>query len=226
MKGARRVEKIGGHTLYLGDCVEIMEGFGPKEFDAVVTDPPYGLGEAAGKNKSRVQLSAAKDYGNSDWDNQPVNQEVVDQILSLSDLQVIFGGNYYSLPPSSCWFVWDKDNNSNDFADCELVWTNLKMAVRKIKYRWNGMLQEDMRNKENRVHPTQKPVPVMVWCLEKIAESKSIMDPFMGSGTTGVACERLGRKFTGIEIDENYFDIACKRIEQEVNQLKMNFEGV
>jgi len=201
-----RVEQIGDATLYLGDCLEILPTIG--RVDAVVTDPPYGIGEAAGKNSSRGNLAVAKDYGVDSWDDRTVD-EAVPLIMAASRQQVIFGGNYYSLPPSSCWLVWDKENGSNDFADCELAWTNLPIAVRRIRYMWNGMLRA---NKEPRGdHPTQKPVGVMQWAVS--FTKGTVLDPFMGSGTTGVACANLGRKFIGIEIEPKYFDIACKRIE-------------
>ena len=126
--------------------------------------------------------------------------------------QVLFGGNYYSLPPATCWLVWDKENGDSDFADCELAWTNLPKAVRRLRWRWAGMLQQDMANKEQREHPTQKPVPVMRWALLQAKDAATVCDPFMGSGTTGVACALEGRAFTGIERERKYFDIACERI--------------
>ncbi len=220
-----RVEHISDHTLYLGDCLEIMQEFEDGQFDAVVTDPPYGIGEAAGKNKSRGKLAVAQDFGNDDWDNQPASRESLAKLRAISRHQIVFGGNFFDLPPSPCWLVWDKQNGASDFADCELAWTNLAGAVRKIEYRWSGMLQHDMKNKEQREHPTQKPVPVIVWCLGHVAADRSVLDPFMGSGTTGVACQRFGRKFTGIEIEPKYFDIACRRIERECLQEKLPLEA-
>ena len=208
---------IGDCALHLGDCLSIMPELG--EFDAVVTDPPYGIGEAAGKNKSRGDYAIAKDYGHSEWDNKPASGESIQLIQEISKHQIIFGGNYYNLPPTSCWLVWDKKNGKTDFADCELAWTNLPKAVRCIEFMWNGMLR---RNNEARGdHPTQKPIEVMRWCLSHIPDSKTILDPFMGSGTTGVACVKTGRSFTGIELDEDYFDIACQRIQKAYDQPDM-----
>ena len=231
--------QIGDCTLYLGDCLEIMPTLG--KVDAVVTDPPYGIGEAAGKNKSRGSAAgankwkglrnttgvgvAATQFKYSEWDNKPARKAVLKMML-ISKYQIIFGGNYYPLNPTSCWLVWDKVNGTTDFADCELAWTNLNKAVRLIQHRWNGMLQQDMANKEKRVHPTQKPVNVMEWCIKHLPDStKTILDPFMGSGTTGVACVKLGRKFIGIEIDPDYFEIACKRIRDAYNQPDMFIEA-
>ena len=136
--------------------------------------------------------------------------------MEVSQYQIIFGGNYFGLPPSSCWLVWDKDN-TGDFADCELAWTNLKKAVRRLKWRWNGMLQENMANKELREHPTQKPLEVMKWAMKHAPEDcQTILDPFMGSGTTLRAAKDLGRKAIGIEIEEKYCEIAVNRLRQEV----------
>lgn len=214
-----KIETIGAATLYCGDCREILPTLGT--VDAIVTDPPYGIGEAAGKNKSRGNLGIAKDYGNDNWDKEPPDDSVFDLIRMKSRNQIIFGGNYFQLPPSSCWLVWDKDNGGSDFADAELAWTNLNKAVRLKKWRWNGMLQENMKDKEIREHPTQKPVPIMKWCISHLPIKDGLMricDPYMGSGTTGIAAVQMGFSFIGIEQLEKYFDIACRRIEQAQKQ--------
>ena len=208
----KRKEIIGDCTLILGDCLQVMPTLG--EVDAVVTDPPYGINENSKKVASRGKIAKAIDYGDFDWDTQ-THPAAIDFCLRNSKHQIIFGGNYYDLPPTSCWLVWDKQNGSNDFADCELAWTNLKKAVRLIQWRWNGMIR---KGDDVREHPTQKPQGVMEWCLTHIPDAQTILDPFMGSGTTGVACAKLGRKFIGIELEEKYFDIACKRIEEAYKQ--------
>lgn len=209
---------IGNATLYLGDCLEILPTL-PK-VDAVVTDPPYGIGEAAGKNASRGNIAVAKDYGDDSWDDEPISDDLMRMALQAGRWAVVFGGNYYAMPPAKCWLVWDKENGENDFADCELAWTNLPKAVRRIRYMWNGMLRA---NKEMRGdHPTQKPIGVMEWAINHVpTPCASVLDPFMGSGTTGVACMNLGRKFIGIEIEERYFQIACERIDQAQRQGRM-----
>jgi DNA modification methylase len=213
---AFRKEVIGECTLYLGDCREILPLL-PK-VDAVVTDPPYGIGEAAGKNASRGSLATPKDYGFSSWDDEPAHDAVA-MARGVARWSIIFGGNYYALPPTSCWLVWDK-LNTGDFADCELAWTNLPKAVRRIRFLWNGCMRRE-RDIE-REHPTQKPVDVIKWCIEHLPEpNRTILDPFMGSGTTGVACVKLGRKFIGIEREPKYFDIACRRIEEAYKQPDM-----
>lgn len=209
----KRCEVIGDCTLYLGDCLEVMPTLG--KVDAVVTDPPYGIGESNEKNASRVRLATPTDYGHYAWDSAPATPEQISALRACSRQQIIFGGNYFSLPPTSCWLVWDKQNGANDFADCELAWTNLPKAVRRIYWRWNGMIR---KGDDVREHPTQKPVGVMEWCLTHVPDARTILDPFMGSGTTGVACVKLGRKFIGIELDEGYFDIACRRIEEAYRQ--------
>jgi DNA modification methylase len=212
-----RVEQIGDCTLYLGDCLEIMPTLG--KVDAVVTDPPYGIGEAAGKNKSRGNLAVSKDYGDDEWDNKPISPELMAMTMAAGKWNIIFGGNYYDMPATSCWLVWDKVNGDNDFADCELAWTNLPKAVRRIKFMWNGMLRANGETRGD--HPTQKPIGVMRWCLTQIPDAKTIIDPFMGSGTTGVACVKEQRSFVGIEREPKYFDIACKRIEEAYKQPDM-----
>lgn len=212
---------IGKATLYCGDCREVLPTL--EKVDAVITDPPYGIGEAAGKNKSRGKLAIAKDFGNDTWDNEPISDDLIFAARSAGRWAVIFGGNYYALPATSCWLVWDKENGDNDFADCELAWTNLPKAVRRIKFMWNGMLRAN--NESRGDHPTQKPIGVMTWAINHIpAPCGTILDPFMGSGTTGVAAMGLGRQFIGIEREQKYFDIACKRIEQAQRQVSM-FDG-
>lgn len=208
-----------GVEVWLGDCLEVLPMLG--RFDAVVTDPPYGIGESAAKVASRGKLAAPVDYGDFDWDKQPATAEQIAAIVACSKWQIIFGGNYFTLGPTSCWLVWDKQNGDNDFADCELAWTNLPKAVRRIYWRWNGMIR---KGDDVREHPTQKPVGVMDWCLTHIPDAKTICDPFLGSGTTGVAAVKAGRLFTGIERDERYFDIARRRIEAALKEPDMFVE--
>jgi site-specific DNA-methyltransferase (adenine-specific)/modification methylase len=197
--------------------MEIMPTLG--RVDAIVTDPPYGIGENSRKVASRGRLAKARDYGEFSWDESAPDPETINALLKNSRFQVIFGGNYFNLPPTSCWLVWDKQNGENDFADCELAWTNLPKAVRRIYWRWNGMIR---KGSDERVHPTQKPVGVMRWCLSHLpSEVATILDPFMGSGTTGVACVREGKKFIGIERDARYFDAACRRISDAYAQPDM-----
>ena len=215
-----RIETIGDATLYLGDCMDILPTL--QKVDAVITDPPYGINENSKKVASRGKLAAPKDYGDFDWDKAPPSDQLIDLIRTKGQHQAFFGGNYFTLPPTSCWLVWDKLNGDNDFADCELAWTNWHKAVRRLQWRWNGMIRQ---GNEERHHPTQKPLEVMKWVITLCPKAESILDPFMGSGTTGVAAIQMGRKFIGIEREPKYFDIACQRIEQAMAQPRL-FEDV
>ena len=215
----------------------ILQDLPNNTFDLCLTDPPYGIGEAAGKNRSRGRIPKgpknprhtpviAKDYGVAEWDNNPASADQLREIVRVSKNQIIFGGNYFILPPSPCWLVWDKDN-SGDFADCELAWTSFTSAVRKFKYRWNGMLQEDMKHKEVRYHPTQKPVKLFMAILEKYSKPGDfILDPFLGSGTTAIACQKLGRHYVGIEKEQKYVDIARKRLNSIPERLDKWADGL
>lgn len=212
---------IGNAELWHGDCREVLPLL--KRFDAVITDPPYGIGESSKRVESRQRggklgtllgykgkaMADQKDYGAFDWDQEPPPAELIDSLRVMSDWQLFFGGNYFVLPPTSCWLVWDKLNGDNDFADCELAWTNWPKAVRRLQWRWNGMLRQ---GNEPRHHPTQKPLQVMAWGIGLCPKADTVLDPFMGSGTTGVACIQMGKAFTGIERERKYFDIACERI--------------
>jgi DNA modification methylase len=219
-----------GVELYLGDCREILPTLG--KVDAVVTDPPYGIGESAGKAKTRTSGLTSKiknaqtyrrDYGDDDWDKSPVPADLMDAVRASAKWSVIFGGNYYDLPATSCWLVWDKLNGDTDFADCELAWTNLPKAVRRIRFLWNGCMRRE--RDVAREHPTRKPVDVMKWCIEHIpAPNATILDPFMGSGTTGVAAVTLGKFFVGIEREAKYFEIACRRVSEALSRPSLFIE--
>lgn len=208
---------IGDATLYLGDCAEILPLIG--HVTACITDPPYGINESSKKVKSRQRgnsgskamgLADQRDYGDFAWDEAPPSAELIEQLRAMSDWQAFFGGNYFVLPPTSCWLVWDKLNGANDFADCELAWTNWPKAVRRFQWRWHGMIRQ---GNEARFHPTQKPLEVMKWAISLCPKADVILDPFMGSGTTGVAALQMGRKFIGIERDARYFEVARERLE-------------
>lgn len=213
MSAIIREERIGDCRLILGDCLEVMRELDP--VDAVVADPPYGIGESGGKSASRGKLAKADLYTHKSWDETTADKAVV-QAISMAKNAIVFGGNYYDLPPTSCWLIWDKQNGDNDFADCEMAWTNLPKAVRRINWLWNGMIR---KGNDVRQHPTQKPVGVMKWCIGHLPErAQTILDPFAGSGTTGVAAVQCGKHFIGIERDPEYFDIMCARISEAVAQ--------
>lgn len=206
------------------DCLDILRELPDKSIDLVLTDPPYGIGEAKGKNKNRGLLARPKDYGVKEWDNEIPKKEIFDEILRVSKNQIIFGGNYFVeyLHNSPCWLVWDKNNYGTDFADCELAWTNFKSAVRKYLWTWNGMLQHDMKNKDVRIHPTQKPLKLFEMILNDYSkENNLILDCFSGSGTTAIACHNLNRRFICIEKDEDYYKASVERLKDAQSQLKL-----
>lgn len=207
--------QIGLATLYLGDCREIAPTL--ERPAAVISDPPYGIGIAKRGTVGTSKVAAVRVYGKSDWDNAPPPQAFIDWLRANSDTQILFGGNFYTLPPTPCWLVWNK-LNTGDFADCELAWTNLPGAVRKMDFLWNGMIRGE--RDIPREHPTQKPVAVMRWCIEqaKVPAGGTILDPYMGSGSTGVAAVQMRHPFVGIEIDPGYFATACRRIEEAQRQ--------
>ena len=214
------------NNIYNMDCLEgmkLMQQQGIK-VDWVITDPPYGIGEDGAKNHNRSKLAETKKYTPKEWDKQRIERKYFDLMREISKEQIIFGGNYYAdfLPPSSCWVVWDKENGDNDFADCELAWCSLNKAVRLYRYRWQGMLQGNMKMKEERIHPTQKPLPVIEWILNKFTkEGDTDLDPFMRSGTTAVACHKLKRNYIGFELDKEYYDLSMQRISDVRNQISI-----
>ena len=214
MTAIKREERIGGQRLILGDCLEVMQELGP--VDAVVTDPPYGIsyshGGGGGKLARSTSLAKMPIYG----DDKPF-----DPAPWIQWPCILWGGNHFAdrLPPSQAWLIWDKRcaDYSNDQADCEMAWTNLGFPARMFRHVWNGMLR-GAESKSPRAHPTQKPVALMEWCLGFLPDAKTIRDPFTGSGTTLVACQKLGRQGIGIEIDPDYFEIACKRVDEAARQ--------
>lgn len=210
----KRKEVIGDCTLYLGDCLEVMPSLG--DFGAIVTDPPYGIADIWSKGSEKHGWGKAnRESGvRNEWDSKPLGQSEIDLIISKGKVSIIWGGNYFPLPPSRCWLVWNKPERNFSLAEAELAWTNIDACVRVIDWR---------RSDSGRLHPTQKPIEVMSWCVEKT--KGSVLDPFMGSGTTGVACAKLGRTFTGIELNVGYFDLACQRIEDAYKQPDMFVEA-
>ena len=208
--------------LYLGDCLEILPTLAAGSVDAVVTDPPYGIGRDKGFDGfDGFGIPIARTQYIGDWDSERPNKHCFDEILRISKIALIFGGNYFSdyLPVGNHWVVWDKKQTMPTFGDCELIWTNVKRnSVKWITREWNGLLGKE----ESRQHATQKPTKIIKWLLEQYTQPGDlILDPFMGSGTTGVACVQTGRNFIGIEIDPRYFAIAEKRIKEAQMQIRM-----
>jgi site-specific DNA-methyltransferase (adenine-specific) len=203
-----RVETIGDARLYLGDCRDILPTLGM--VDACVTDPPYGIAATwEGGFSGKHGWGKAKEEATlrNEWDDEAPSADLFELLRSMTREQVIWGGNYFPLPPSRCWFVWNKPERNFTLAEAELAWTNRDNVVRVI---------DCPRSEPGREHPTQKPVAVMAWSIAKT--SGTVLDPFMGSGTTGVACANLGRRFIGIEREPAYFSIACRRIEEAYRQ--------
>jgi len=201
-----RIETIGSATLYLADCREVLPTL-PK-VDAVITDPPYGIGA---DTHAGPEKSGWKQYGDGGWDVDRPEREVFDlmaKAVRKGGGMIIWGGNYFTdyLPPTMQWLVWDKGQREFSLADCEFAWSSQKKAARIFNY------PRPLALKDGKQHPTQKPVALMEWCIDILGNPETVLDPFMGSGTTGVACMNLGRKFIGIEIEPKYFDIACERI--------------
>ena len=210
MSYVRKEELAEGIVLIQGDCLEVLPTLG--RFDACVTDPPYGIKASTKKFINGTSKTRKDYYADVEWDAAPPSKETFDAIIRSAEHHIIWGGNYFDLPPTRCFLVWDKTIHGNSYADCEMAWTSLDRVARIKPI---NMVEANM---DGRVHPTQKPLRLMKWCLEQVPSAATILDPFMGSGTTGVAAVKLGRKFTGIEIDPGYFDIACRRIAAALNQ--------
>ena len=214
-------------VVYNEDCVEGLKRFSDKHFDLAIVDPPYGIGEDGAKNHSRGKATKPTKYTPKNWDKEPPPIEYFNEIKRISKNQIIWGANHFisKIPyDSSCWIIWDKDN-TGDFADCEIAWTSFDTAVRKFKFRWNGMLQEDMKNKEVRIHPTQKPVQLYKWILKTYAKDGfKIIDTHLGSGSHAIAIEEMNRfekmnlTLTACEIDQEYFKDTTSRILNHVAQ--------
>ena len=215
--------------IEIGDFLDVIPDYPDNYFDLILTDPPYGIGENGVRSRSRKRKIGYTKNIEMNWNSSLKSAPVLDmeynwdlklsndhinEILRVSKNQIIFGGNYYAnlLPPSTCWIVWDKKNGSSDYADCELAWTSFKSATRMFSYRWNGMLQEDMKNKEKRVYPTQKPIALFKWILENYSKRGwKVCDPCCGSGTTLRACRELGLNCLGIEKNPLAYDIIKER---------------
>lgn len=220
MGAIKREERIGNQRLILGDCLEVMKELG--RFDAVVTDPPYGINyggllKGKGDGNGGSDKNGWKSYNMPEWDKERPSQDIFSAILGLSNEQIIWGGNYFTdyLPPSMRWLIWDKGQRGFSLADCEVAWTSQNKAMRVFDYARAKALQDGKQ------HPTQKPIALMEWCLGFLPTATTILDPFMGSGTTLYACQRMGRLGTGIELDPEYFEIACKRVDEATRQPDM-----
>ncbi len=199
-KSYKKKVQIGDCTLYLGDCMKVMPML--DKVDAVVTDPPYGLGKKMSGGTWATKATYYKDMHT--WDLE-ANQDWIDVILEYKVPSIIWGANYFTMPPSRCWLIWKKPHFPT-MADCEMAWYSEDC---------NARVFDGLRTYKEKQHPTEKPLPLMQWCINHLPKNtQTILDPFMGSGTTLVACAKMGRKGIGIELDEDYFNIACKRVEE------------
>ncbi len=213
------------NKLHLLDCMEGMKAFPDGYFSLAICDPPYGIKVGGSKSFGKVggsNIVEPKLYKTFD-DSKPPPAEYFNELMRVSENQIIFGGNYFinELYSTQCMLVWDKDNTGN-FADCELAWTSFKSAVRLFRFRWNGLLQENMKNKETRIHPTQKPVQLYKWILHNYAKpDMKIIDTHVGSGSSIIAFLDFGCEWIGFELDPDYHKAATERIEIHKAQLKL-----
>lgn len=220
-------------TITNENNMTLMNRYPDNYFDLAVVDPPYGIKESSKNHESRNVLFKGKklkgkNYTPKNWDNKIPSKKYFLELKRVSKNQIIFGANHFieNIPQanSSCWLVWDKDNGNNDFADCELAYCSFKTAVRKIKFRWHGMLQGDMKNKEVRIHPTQKPAALYRWILQKYAkQNHKILDTHLGSGSIALSCHQLGFELTACELDPEYYNDALNRFKKETQQLMLKF---
>jgi DNA modification methylase len=208
--GVKRARVIGRCELMQGDCLEIMPHL--DRVDAVVTDPPYGIGtwSSTGGNSLRQEEC---DKINA-WDDSAIVSDALEKAFSLAPKQIVWGGNYFNLPPCVGPLLWNKTFRGMHYADGEFAWRNFGKSLRILDL----SIQRTEVRQLGKQHPTQKPVALMEWCLGFLPNADTILDPFMGSGTTLVACAKLGRRGIGIELDPDYFDIACKRVEEACRQ--------
>lgn len=213
-------------TITNEDNMELMARYPDNYFELAIVDPPYGIGEDGAKNHSRGGATRPTLYTPKNWDSSAPNKEYFIELLRVSKNVIIWGANHFieNIPNqnSASWIVWNKQNGDNDFADCELAWTNHKSAVRMFEFRWAGMLQGDMKNKETRIHPTQKPAALYKWILDKYAkQGDKILDTYLGSGSIAIACHDYGFDLTACELDKEYYDKAIERITNHTSQIKL-----
>ena len=213
-------------SIYNCDCMELLKQTPDNYYSLALVDPPYGIGENGDKNSTRSKLTKAKNYKPfSGGDVKPPDKEYFDELIRVSKNQIIWGANHFisNIPyNSSCWIVWDKNNGASDFADCELAWTSFSSAVRKYKFTWQGMLQEDMKNKQIRIHPTEKPIQLYKWLLTNYAkQGDKILDTHFGSLSIGIACHDLEFDLTACELDKDYYEAGKKRLINHQKQLNL-----
>ena len=204
------------------DCMDLMREFPDKHFDLAIVDPPYGMGEIADASKSAGAKNANK-HKCKGWNESPPTAAYFDELFRVSKNQIVWGGNYFSLPVSRGWLFWDKHSPVVNFADGELAWTSLDVNLRKFSMHWLGGIRHTMERGYINIHPTQKPVALYRWILSKYAKpGQRILDTHLGSGSIAIACHYFGAHLTGCEIDADYFNAACERIQRETLQTTLS----
>ena len=207
------------------DCMEYLATLEDNAFELAIVDPPYGIGAAHKNFGSGGGNYKNSDYKSKDWDKVHVNGNVLTEIQRCAKNQIIWGANHFANEfnsSSSGWIVWDKMEKTNDFSTCELAYTSFERGLRRYKFLWSGYWQGDMKNKERRIHPTQKPVKLYEWLLMNYAkEADRILDTHLGSGSIAIACHNLGFDLVGCELDTDYFEAAKKRLQQHQSQLRI-----
>jgi len=211
-------------NLYLGDCMDAMAKMPDKSYDLAIVDPPYGIKESAHRNISRSKLAKTKNYKKEIWDFKIPTSEYFEQLFRISENQIIWGINYftfqYEFSPGR--IVWYKDNGSNDFSDCELAYQSFRKTIKFYEFKWMGMLQDDMKNKQERIHPTEKPIALYKWILKNYAKpGDKILDTHGGSMSIAIACHDMGFDLDLWEIDPDYYAAGVKRFEQHKQQQKL-----
>ena len=215
-------------TITNEDNMDMMARYPDKYFDLAIVDPPYGIGESntnfisRGVSSKKWKRAKPKIYTQKNWDNLPPTEQYFNELFRVSKNSIVWGANHFIEnivnQNSSCWLVWDK-NTSGDFADCEIAWTTFKTTIRKVELTWSGFRKCEIAD---RIHPTQKPVKLYKWILDKYAKpGDKILDTHLGSGSIAIACHDYGFDLTACELDKEYFDAAMKRITQHQQQMKL-----
>ena len=221
-KTSGQVYKQDNMQIINDDCMNILKQTPDNYYDLCICDPPYGIGMSKNAGKS-------ESYESKDWDSAIPKEEYFNELRRVSKNQLIWGGNYFTefLPPVKSWFIWDKRCGvipQRTFADCEMAWTNIDTPARIFRFIWDGMIQGDMKNKESRIHPTQKPVKLYNWIYANYADSgQKILDTHLGSGSNAIAAHYAKMHFVGCELDEDYYKASIERIRKETRQQEFNF---
>lgn len=208
------------NIVYNCDCLPFMKDIPDNYFDLAIVDPPYGI-KANHNRTGFMNHTISQNADNKDWDNERMSNEWVLELLRTSKKQIIWGYQYYSdlLPPTKGMIIWDKKNGKSVFSDGEAAFQNIKNSLRIFRYKWIGLFQENMKNPEKRIHPTQKPVDLYKWILKNYAKpGQTIFDSHVGSGSIRIACHDLGFDFIGCELDKDYFDAQEKRFQNHIKQ--------